>query len=40
MEFVSADCGEDVEHSSVGIGDISEIFATQGAYFFGMISFE
>ena len=37
MKFGSFDGREDGEHDFVGLVDISNILATQGDFFFGMI---
>ncbi len=40
MEFDSIDGRDDDEYSGVGFVDIFKIFAVQGSFVFGMISFD
>ena len=40
MEFYSLNFEEDGEHSGVGFVEISNIFATSPAFFFGAMSFD
>ena len=40
MELIQLDGGEDCGHTGVGFEEISKIFATQDAIFFGMEPFD